>query len=122
MAIPIHTMIAVCRGGTDMHQATTHVPICGFKIPMPSLPSRGGVMVATLLLAACSEGSSAEKQYNVMSRAGGSSADLCAQARKVSQAYLEDGNAEKYKHWREYSSEQCAVARLLRGTPYDDAY
>lgn len=114
-------MIAVFRGGTEMVPAGTYGPIGGIRTWAKLVPS-SGVIAAALLLAACSEGSSAEKQYEVMSRAGGSSADLCAQARNVTQAYLQDGNAEKYKYWREYASEQCAAARLLRGTPYDDAY
>jgi len=51
------------------------------------------------LLASCSGGDREAEKYQVLERNYGSSAELCAQARKTAQAYLDDGDEAGLAEW-----------------------
>lgn len=59
------------------------------------------LMIALFSLAACSKGQAEEKKYQMVenNRLSQLNGERCSQARRVADGYLEDGNAERYRHW-----------------------
>ncbi len=69
------------------------------------------ISIALIALTGCSQEPESEKleaQAATMFKAGASKEEQCAQARKVAQAYLEEGKAEEYEG-------TAAEARLICG-------
>jgi len=74
------------------------------------------VIVTAALLASCGEGAgqAAERQYEMVKRAGASNAELCDAARKVEQAWLSEENEEKYRDWSIRRGMDCNAAEIDR--------
>jgi PBP1b-binding outer membrane lipoprotein LpoB len=70
------------------------------------------IFIAVLALAGCaSEAEKAEAEYRIVEAnaiEGIDDADVCAAARKVEDAYLREGNAEKHKLWSLFASTDCS--------------
>lgn len=66
-------------------------------------------------LAACSQGpdpEALERQYEIMQRNNSSSAELCAKAREVADAWLAREDEDQYQLWDITSSLQCNRAAI----------
>jgi len=74
------------------------------------------VLLAMILvpLAACSKGPAAEKRYEVVAH-GGTEAEKCAEAGKVADAYLSDGDEVAYRRWRLEKTVACLAAESDSG-------
>lgn len=67
-------------------------------------------------LASCSSpATQAEKAYNT-AHSKGSAADRCAAARQVAEAYQQAHDENKYQTWRGTASEECRMARMVKGS------
>jgi hypothetical protein len=64
------------------------------------------------LAAACGSSAArdAEKQYEIASKSGTYS-DVCATARRTADAWLAEGNQERFEHWRLTRDIYCETAR-----------
>lgn len=78
-----------------------------------SVALRGFVFIV-LVLGACSTdpATDAERQYQMAQRNGADQAELCRRARTVQEAYLQQGNEEKYRWWKLMADSACLNARL----------
>jgi len=71
------------------------------------------IPAVALLLAGCSsEGRRAEKRLEIIRSGEHTSAQLCQEAKRVAEAYLEDGNEEEYRRWSRSDTADCAAARI----------
>jgi tryptophanase len=80
------------------------------------------LMIAALALANTScrqmtSGEITERTYNIAERNGDDTSQLCERARRVAEAYLNDGNEEQYKFWGLKSATKCLNAELNRRRP-----
>lgn len=63
------------------------------------------------LIGCSSPAQEAERSYQTVSGAG-SAVETCEAARKVAQAYADEGDRESYARWKQTQEQDCAVARL----------
>lgn len=73
--------------------------------------------ILLLTLVACSSaGSKAEEQYGMVERQSAPAFGMfkhqprCEQAKVVAEAYLNEGNEEKYRQWDNKARDECALA------------
>ncbi|MEG3086183.1 hypothetical protein [Sphingomonas sp. PB4P5] len=74
---------------------------------------RCGITVAIVMLAGCSAGPAAEQRYETVAATNDSQA-ICVEGRKVTEAYLTDGNQPEYRRWKQRSDVECNGAALTR--------
>ena len=53
-----------------------------------------------------------EKQYEIVKRSYGTKAELCARAKAVAEAYLEQHDRDAYLRWDATASNHCIGAQL----------
>lgn len=74
---------------------------------------RGTVLLAGLLLSACSsEASKAEQELSILENASASGDELCAAKRKVADAYLREGDEENFARTKEYADTTCLRSEI----------
>jgi hypothetical protein len=78
-----------------------------------TLAARDVIMGASLLLASCGkETKEAERRYDVIAKAG-SPSEKCDAARKVSAAWLQEQNQERYSYWKLHEDMECMSAEPI---------
>ena len=65
--------------------------------------------LAVATLASCAKESAREEERYQMIGAAGSPRDRCTQARKVSDAYLKEGNKQRYHEWALRADLNCGM-------------
>lgn len=77
---------------------------------------------ACMVLAGCtSRADKLQRQFDLMKQNGASSSELCEQAKKIVDASLEDGRANRYRAAKDMAKSQCAGAALDRDAIADIA-
>lgn len=75
--------------------------------------------VVALGLCACGaymgseEGAAAAERYDLLEQSGGSAAELCDEAQKVMDVYLDEANVEEVSHWRARRDGNCDAQRTI---------
>lgn len=69
------------------------------------------VIGLAIFAASCSKGPNAEKQYNMAAKTG-DSAQKCAAAQHVAEAYLADRNEAEFQKWTAQKAGDCASSAL----------
>lgn len=71
------------------------------------------ILTASLaVLSSCAkESEMAEKRYKMVERNGGTKSELCEESRKVSDAYLKEGDEKSYRLWKGLSASTCTLAQ-----------
>lgn len=73
-----------------------------------------GMALCALTACGSARGPGAEDAYNIVEGNHGSIADLCREATKVAQGYLDDRNQDLYQIWSIRRDSNCARARMER--------
>ncbi|MFD1107642.1 hypothetical protein [Sphingobium olei] len=69
-----------------------------------------------LLLACASQGQREEEKLQMMEKAGVAGWELCDAQQRVSAAYLDDGNQQKYEKFRKLAKGTCDEADSIAAT------
>ena len=72
---------------------------------------RWTILGLALAIAGCAKGPDAEKQYNMVAKMG-DSAQKCAAAQHVADAYLADRNEPEFQKWTAQKAGACASTAL----------